>query len=62
VLAEKIPGAQLQLWPDAGHMFIIDEPEADQEIAHFLAHHSEGPPVRHFAGADPARDERVRDV
>jgi 3-oxoadipate enol-lactonase len=36
VLAEKIPGAQLQLWPDAGHMYIIDEPRADEEIARFL--------------------------
>src|SRR5207302_4350669 len=26
VLAEKIPGARLRLWPDAGHMYIIDEP------------------------------------
>jgi pimeloyl-ACP methyl ester carboxylesterase len=40
VLAEKIPGAQLQLWPDAGHMYIIDEPRADQEIARFFRHHS----------------------
>ena len=35
---------------------------ADREIARFLAHHTEGPPARHFAGADPARSERVRDV
>jgi pimeloyl-ACP methyl ester carboxylesterase len=40
VLAEKIPGAQLRLWPDAGHMYIIDEPRADREIARFLLHHS----------------------
>jgi pimeloyl-ACP methyl ester carboxylesterase len=40
VLAERIPGAQLRLWPDAGHMYIIDEPRADQEIARFLLHHS----------------------
>jgi 3-oxoadipate enol-lactonase len=40
VLAEKIPGAQLRLWPDAGHMYIIDEPRADREIARFLRHHS----------------------
>jgi pimeloyl-ACP methyl ester carboxylesterase len=44
VLAEKIPGAQLRLWPDAGHMYIIDEPRADREIARFLLHHST---VRH---------------
>jgi 3-oxoadipate enol-lactonase len=40
VLAERIPGAQLQLWPDAGHVYTIDEPRADQEIARFLLHHS----------------------
>lgn len=40
VLAERIPGAELQLWPDAGHMYIIDEPRADREIARFLLHHS----------------------
>jgi pimeloyl-ACP methyl ester carboxylesterase len=40
VLAEKIPGAQLRLWPDAGHMYIIDEPRADREIECFLQHHS----------------------
>jgi 3-oxoadipate enol-lactonase len=40
VLAEKIPGAQLRLWPDAGHMYIIDEPQADEEIARFLLRHS----------------------
>jgi pimeloyl-ACP methyl ester carboxylesterase len=40
VLAERIPGAQLRLWPDAGHMYIIDEPQADREIAQFLLHHS----------------------
>jgi pimeloyl-ACP methyl ester carboxylesterase len=58
VLAERIPGAEMRLWPDAGHMFIIDEPEADREIARFLEHHTEGPPARHFAGAGPARSER----
>lgn len=28
VLAERIPGAQLELWPDAAHMCPIDEPRA----------------------------------
>jgi 3-oxoadipate enol-lactonase len=37
VLAERIPGAQLQLWPDAGHLYMIDEPKADREVARFLA-------------------------
>ncbi|HEX4679264.1 MAG TPA: alpha/beta fold hydrolase, partial [Gaiellaceae bacterium] len=36
VLAEKIPGAQVKLWPDAGHLYMIDEPQADREIARFL--------------------------
>jgi 3-oxoadipate enol-lactonase len=41
VLAEKIPGAQLRLWPDAGHMYPIDEPRADREIARFLERHGD---------------------
>jgi pimeloyl-ACP methyl ester carboxylesterase len=40
VLAERIPGAELRLWPDASHMYTIDEPRADWEIARFLLHHS----------------------
>jgi 3-oxoadipate enol-lactonase len=36
VLAERIPAAQLRLWPEAGHMYPIDEPRADEEIARFL--------------------------
>jgi pimeloyl-ACP methyl ester carboxylesterase len=51
VLAERIPGAQLRLWPDAGHMYIIDEPQADREIAGFLQRHSDVRPVRHLAAA-----------
>jgi 3-oxoadipate enol-lactonase len=42
VLAERIPGSQLHLWPDAGHMYIIDEPRADLRIAMFLMRHSTG--------------------
>jgi 3-oxoadipate enol-lactonase len=48
VLAERIPGAQLRLWPDAGHMYTIDEPRADREIAGFLLHQSA---VRNADGA-----------
>jgi pimeloyl-ACP methyl ester carboxylesterase len=51
VLAERIPGAQLRLWPDAGHMYIIDEPRADQEIARFLLHDSAVQPARDLAAA-----------
>jgi pimeloyl-ACP methyl ester carboxylesterase len=51
VLAERIPGAQLRLWPDAGHMYPIDEPQADWEIARFLLHHSAVRPAPGFAAA-----------
>jgi pimeloyl-ACP methyl ester carboxylesterase len=51
VLAERIPGAQLRLWPDASHMYTIDEPQADQEIARFLRHHSAVGNVHDIAAA-----------
>jgi 3-oxoadipate enol-lactonase len=51
VLAERIPGARLQLWPEAGHMYIIDEPRADLEIARFLREHSSVQPIRQRAAA-----------
>jgi pimeloyl-ACP methyl ester carboxylesterase len=51
VLAERIPGAQLRLWPDAAHMYPIDEPRADWEIARFLLHHSAVRPAPDFAAA-----------
>jgi pimeloyl-ACP methyl ester carboxylesterase len=51
VLAERIPGARLQLWPDAGHVYTIDEPQADWEIARFLLHHSAVRPARDVAAA-----------
>jgi pimeloyl-ACP methyl ester carboxylesterase len=49
VLAERIPAAQLQLWPDAGHMYTIDEPRADRAIARFLLHHSDVRSARDLA-------------
>jgi 3-oxoadipate enol-lactonase len=51
VLAERIPGAQLRLWPDAGHMYIIDEPRADHEIARFLVRHSGLQPTHNVSAA-----------
>jgi pimeloyl-ACP methyl ester carboxylesterase len=51
VLADRIPGAELRLWPDAAHMFPIDEPLADQEIARFLLQHSRVLPARDIAAA-----------
>jgi 3-oxoadipate enol-lactonase len=50
-LAESIPGARLRVWPGAGHLYIIDEPRADREIARFLEHHSPIWPVPEFASA-----------
>jgi pimeloyl-ACP methyl ester carboxylesterase len=43
LLAGRIPGAQLRLWPGAGHLYIIDEPRADRQIAGFLRRHSAVP-------------------
>jgi pimeloyl-ACP methyl ester carboxylesterase len=40
LLAERIPGARLRLWPGAGHLYIVDEPRADREVARFLDRHS----------------------
>jgi 3-oxoadipate enol-lactonase len=51
VLAERIPAAELRLWPEAGHMYTIDEPEADREIARFLQRHSAVRPARDRAAA-----------
>jgi 3-oxoadipate enol-lactonase len=51
VLAERIPAAQLRMWPDAGHMYTIDEPRADQEIERFLLHHTAVRPARDFDAA-----------
>ena len=43
LLANAIPGAELRLWPGAGHLYITDEPEADRHVRQFLVRHS-GPP------------------
>jgi pimeloyl-ACP methyl ester carboxylesterase len=40
LLAEAISGAELRLWPEAGHLYVTDEPEADNEVADFLERHS----------------------
>jgi 3-oxoadipate enol-lactonase len=40
-LAGAIPGAELKLWPHAGHLYMTDEPEADLEIARFLERHAD---------------------
>jgi pimeloyl-ACP methyl ester carboxylesterase len=40
ILANSIPGAELTLWPEAGHLYVTDEPEADRDIARFLERHA----------------------
>ena len=40
MLANSIGGAELKLWPEAGHVYVTDEPEADRDIARFLERHS----------------------
>ncbi|MCW3064433.1 MAG: alpha/beta hydrolase [Solirubrobacterales bacterium] len=53
VLAKAIPGAQLRLWPEAGHLYVTDEPDADLEVARFLERHAPSRAAR--AAAVPAR-------
>ena len=49
VLAERVPGAQLRLWPNAAHKFNVDEPRAIEEIARFLLRHSPSQKRTHAA-------------
>jgi 3-oxoadipate enol-lactonase len=37
VIAEAVPDARLELWPEASHLYLTDEPEADRSVARFLA-------------------------
>ena len=48
-LADAIPGARLRIWPHAGHMYVTDEPAADDEVADFLARHSPTQPLSGLA-------------
>jgi 3-oxoadipate enol-lactonase len=36
ILARGIRGAELRLWPGAGHMYVTDEPKADRYVRQFL--------------------------
>jgi 3-oxoadipate enol-lactonase len=40
ILASSIRGAELTLWPEAGHLYVTDEPKADRAIAGFLERHA----------------------
>ena len=51
VLAERIPRAELRLWAEAAHMYMIDEPRADPEIAAFLLDHTAARSAADSAGA-----------
>jgi pimeloyl-ACP methyl ester carboxylesterase len=42
LLAEAIPGAELKVWPGAGHLYTTDEPAADRYVEQFLVRHSAG--------------------
>jgi 3-oxoadipate enol-lactonase len=41
-LAHGIRGAELKIWPDAGHVYITDEPQADLYVRQFLAAQTRG--------------------
>jgi pimeloyl-ACP methyl ester carboxylesterase len=51
-LAKSIPGAELALWPEAGHLYVTDEPQADRDVARFLE--------RHAAAIDARSESRVQ--
>jgi 3-oxoadipate enol-lactonase len=37
LLAGEIPGARADVWPEAGHLYTTDEPEADRRVLAFLS-------------------------
>jgi pimeloyl-ACP methyl ester carboxylesterase len=49
LLARAIPGAELKLWPAAGHLYVTDEPEADRYIRRFLVRHTRSAAVESAA-------------
>lgn len=48
-LARAIPHAELSIWPDAGHVYITDEPHADLHARRFLERHTSGAHTRAVA-------------
>jgi pimeloyl-ACP methyl ester carboxylesterase len=42
LIAERIPGARLQILEESGHLYTTEEPEVDDTIAAFLAEAGEG--------------------
>jgi 3-oxoadipate enol-lactonase len=55
ILANTIRGAELQLWPEAGHLYVTDEPEADRQIARFLERHADA-----LGNGEGHREDRAR--
>jgi 3-oxoadipate enol-lactonase len=51
MIADAIPGAELKLWPGAGHLYATDEPRADHYIARFLRRHTVAQPAEHADAA-----------
>lgn len=52
-LARSIPNAEVKLWPEAAHLYITDEPEADLHVLRFLKAHT-GARRRDARSAAPA--------
>ena len=42
LIAERIPGARLQILEESGHLYPTEEPEVDDAIAAFLAERGGG--------------------
>ena len=42
LIAERVPGARLQILEESGHLYATEEPEVDDAIAAFLAEAGEG--------------------
>jgi pimeloyl-ACP methyl ester carboxylesterase len=63
ILANAIRGAELRLWPEAGHLYVTDEPEADGDVARFLSRQAGTPderPTHDSSGTGPRVETRGR--
>jgi pimeloyl-ACP methyl ester carboxylesterase len=58
LLAQGIRGAELKVWPGAGHLFATDEPRADPHIAEFLL--SNARTLRSVPASGPRRRQPAR--
>jgi pimeloyl-ACP methyl ester carboxylesterase len=53
-LAASIPNAEVKLWPEAAHLYITDEPEADLHVLRFLKAHTGATGARRREATAPA--------